>query len=285
MGGQCAGRAPGGPKVPAFRALTTSAGPDRLRSPRVPYPLELALLATAGLVAGTINVVAGGGSFLTLPLLLFLGLPATVANATNRVGVLAQNLSGTWGYHRHGALDWRWAAAAVVPALAGAALGTWGALRVPDFAFTRILATAMVSITLLSVWRQRQARPQGPPDGQRMPHMGWPGALGFFLVGLYGGFIQAGVGFFVLAMTSATGFDMVRGNAIKVLTILTITLLSLAIFAGAGAVDWPRGLALGAGNLAGGLIGVRVAVLRGHAWLERVVTAAVIVFAVLLWLT
>ena len=107
--------------------------------------------------------------------------------------------------------------------------------------------------------------------------------IGFFFVGVYGGFIQAGVGFVILALTSATGLDLIRGNAVKVLSVLLMTVLSLLIFANSGTVDWPRGLALGVGNFAGGLLGVRMAVLKGQRWLERVVTATVILFALLLW--
>ena len=95
--------------------------------------------------------------------------------------------------------------------------------------------------------------------------------------------IQAGVGFVILALTSAAGLDLIRGNAVKVLSVLLITVLSLAIFANSGTVDWPRGLALGVGNFAGGLVGVRQAVLKGQRWLERVVSATVILFALLLW--
>lgn len=248
----------------------------------MPPHFELPALAVAGLVAGTLNVVAGGGSFLTLPLLLFLGMPAAVANGTNRVGVLAQNIGGVWGFHREGMLDWRWATRMSLPALAGAALGAWAALHVTDFAFTRLLSMAMIAITLWSIWTHGAvpgSRQAGMPPHTRLA------AIGFFFVGLYGGFIQAGVGFFVLAITSAAGLDLLRGNAIKLWSVLLMTVLSLGIFAGAGAVDWPRGLALGAGNFVGGLLGVRLAMLRGHAWLQRMVTAAVIVFAVLLWLT
>ena len=247
----------------------------------MPFALELALLAGAGLVAGALNVVAGGGSFLTLPVLLFLGLPAAVANGTNRVGVLAQNVSGVWGYHRHGALDWSFALWASVPAVIGAGLGAWLALRVPDFAFTRILSFAMLAMTLWSVWKSR-----GGPAARQTSGAGPSQALtliGFFFIGIYGGFIQAGVGFVILALTSATGLDLIRGNAIKVLAVLLMTVLSLMIFASSGTVDWPRGLALGVGNFAGGLVGVRLAVLRGQRWLERVVAGTVILFALLLW--
>jgi uncharacterized protein len=248
-------------------------------APLVPFWLELLALATAGLVAGTLNVLAGGGSFLTLPLLIFFGLPSALANGTNRVGVLAQNIGGIWGFHRHGVLDWRWATVASGSAMVGAALGVWAALEVPDFAFRRILSIAMVLITLWSMFAPRPGATTGVLRSPTHPLV----VGGFFLVGLYGGFIQAGVGFLVLAVTTAAGLDLVRGNAVKALSTLLFTLLSLALFAGAGQVDWPRGLALSSGSLLGGIVGVRLAVLRGHAWIQQVVTVTVVLFAVLLW--
>jgi uncharacterized protein len=107
----------------------------------------------------------------------------------------------------------------------------------------------------------------------------------FFVIGFYGGFVQAGVGFLVLAATTWAGLDLVRGNAVKVLAILVFTVVSLAIFVAQGEVRWVAGLVLGAGSVAGGQLGVRLTVLKGHRWVKAVVTAAVIVFAVLLWVT
>jgi uncharacterized membrane protein YfcA len=145
----------------------------------------------------------------------------------------------------------------------------------------------MIVVTLWTVTRN-----WGPEEGMR-PGAAPPVAaarwrhglvlLGFFLIGLYGGLVQAGIGFFVLAVTSMAGENLVRGSALKVLSVLLITVLTLAIFAAAGQVDWPRGLALGIGNAMGGAWGVRLTVLQGRAWLQRAVTATIMVFAVLLW--
>jgi uncharacterized membrane protein YfcA len=245
----------------------------------MPYPLELFVLALAGSVAGALNVIGGGGSFLILPILLFAGLPAALANGTNRVGVLAQNLGGLVGFHRHGAIDWKWSMAASVPALAGAAVGVWLALLLPNVAFKRSLSVAMLALTLWSLLK--------PVDttGTRAVKSPWhPGVvLGFFVVGVYGGFLQAGVGFVVLAVTSWAGLDLLRGNAAKLLSVLLITVLSLVVFASSAQVDWPRGLALSVGTLAGSFYGVHLAVFKGQAWLQRVVTGTVILFAILLW--
>ncbi|WP_447975477.1 sulfite exporter TauE/SafE family protein [Nitrospira sp. Kam-Ns4a] len=244
-----------------------------------------ALLAAAGCMAGAVNVIAGGGSFLTLPLLIFLGLPATVANGTNRVAILLQNVAAVWGFHRHGVLDWRALAWAAVPATIGSVFGAWAALAVGDEVFKKILAILMVAVTLWTLWDPFAERQLA--EGVRSGEVGSPGlalGLGFFLVGVYGGFVQAGVGFLVLAGTTWAGLDLIRGNAVKVLTVLASTAVSLAIFVSAGKIHWGMGLALAAGMVAGGLVGVRLTVLKGHAWVKGVVTATVVAFAVKLWL-
>lgn len=245
----------------------------------VPFSVELLLLAAAGVVAGALNVIGGGGSFLILPILLFAGLPAAVANGTNRVGVLAQNLGGLFGFHRHGAIDWKWSWAACVPALLGAAIGVWLALQLPNVAFKRTLSIFMLAMTLWSILSPARGGANGEVKSPWHPGV----MLGFFVVGVYGGFIQAGVGFIVLAVTSYAGLDMLRGNAAKLLTVLLITILSLIVFAASAQVDWPRGLALSAGTIVGSLYGVKLAVYKGDAWLQRVVTTTVVLFAIALW--
>jgi uncharacterized protein len=244
--------------------------------------LGFVALCLVGFLAAVINVIAGGGSFLTLPLLIFLGLPASVANGTNRVGVLANNVSSVLGFHRHQVLPVRWALGVSVPAVVGAGFGVWAALNVPDIAFRRILSLVMLAMTLGTLLH-RSIR--GAPRAEPRSPGHWTMVVGFFVTGLYGGFIQAGVGFLALAMTTLAGLDMVRGNAVKVFTIMLLTLLSLAVFAGTGHINWPAGAALALGNLLGGIVGVRVAVFKGHKWIEHVVTMTIVVFAVLLWVT
>lgn len=236
------------------------------------------LLVAAGVVASILNVIAGGGSFLTLPILIFLGVPSVVANGTNRVGVLMQNVSAIWGFHSARVLDWRWALTVSIPALAGAAVGTWAALYVGDELFRRILAIVMVVVTIATLFA-----PDPAPGGAARSSRSWVVTAGFLLVGIYGGFLQAGVGFLVLAITTWSGMDLVRGNAIKVVSVMLLTILSLAIFAISGSIHWPMGIALAIGNTIGGLIGVRLAVTKGHRWLKGVVTATIVVFAIRLW--
>lgn len=240
------------------------------------------LLFSAGAAAGTINVIAGGGSFLTLPVLIFLGLPATVANGTNRLAVVSQNLGAVWGFHKHRVLDWKSMIWAALPASLGAILGTWLALQVSDRSFSKILSFLMVVITLWTLLYQVKPAPPGSriSTAKRTVLM-----VAFFVVGIYGGFVQAGVGFLILAATSLAGLDLVRGNAVKVLNILIFTVLALGIFAWQGKVDWVPGLVLAAGSLVGGQLGVRLTILKGHRWIKGVVTVTVIIFAIKLWVT
>ena len=142
-----------------------------------------------------------------------------------------------------------------------------------------LLATLMVLITLASVsWKaptkQDRVRPAHSPLV----------LIGFFAVGLYVGFVQAGVGFLILALTSWAGLDLLRGNGVKVVSVGLLSVLALSIFITRDTVDWPMGLALGVGNMTGARIGVHVAVLKGHAWLRGVVMSTVVLFAVALWL-
>lgn len=247
--------------------------------------LAYLLLFAAGCAAGTLNVVAGGGSFLTLPVMIFLGLPPTVANGTNRVAILVQNAGAVWGFHRHRIVRRAWIALAAVPATAGAILGTWAAVEIGEQAFQRALAVIMIVVSLWAIWDPMGKR----PVGESLKVTGGPARLGlaaaFFLVGAYGGFVQAGIGFLLLAVTTAAGLDLVRGNALKVLVILIFTPVSLALFALSGKVEWGLGLALAAGNLAGGLAGVHITIRKGHEWIKRAVTVVVILFAIKLWIS
>lgn len=241
-------------------------------------PLAYLLLVLTGVVAGTLNVLAGGGSFLTLPVLIFLGLPPGLANGTNRVAIFLQNVSAVISFRRQGVLDWQSLSWATLPAILGAAVGAGFALWISDAAFQRVLAFLMVAVslwTLGSSKEQEQAHKAPPPTLVL--------ASGFFLAGVYGGFVQAGVGFLILAVTTAAGLDLVRGNAVKVLAILGLTGLALVIFAWQGRVDWLLGLCLASGTSVGGVLGARLTVLKGHRWVKRVVTALVVVFALKLW--
>ncbi len=240
---------------------------------------DAAILFVAGIVAGTINVIAGGGSFLTLPILIFMGLPVPVANGTNRISIFIQNIGAVWGFGRHKVIPWRFALRASAVAAVGAGFGATAVFWVDDATFKRLLAFLMVAVTLWTlVGKGGKGAAEATNDGKGLPL--WAEMVGFFCVGIYGGFVQAGVGFFLLAMLTMSGYDMVRGNAVKVVCVLAFSLVAIVIFISKGAVNWPLGLSLAAGSLIGSQIGVKLTVTKGHRWVKSVVTVMVIVFAI-----
>jgi len=243
------------------------------------------LLLITGLVAGLLNVVAGGGSFLSLPILIFMGLPPGMANGTNRVGILTQNMAAVWSFRRDGVHEKEWLLAGGIPSALGALAGTWAATRVADETFKQILSALMIVMSLWTLWdpiRPGSARHAGAAPAA--PRLSPAAMAGLFLAGVYGGFVQAGVGFLLLTVATLAGYDLVRGNSLKVFCVLISTPLSLALFAWEGQVAWVPGLMLAAGMLVGGFLGARLSVLKGHAWIRGMVTAAVIVMALKLWL-
>lgn len=251
--------------------------------------IDALALLSVGAVAGALNVLAGGGSFLSLPLLIFLGLPPSVANGTNRIAILVQNIGAVWRFRSHGLVDRSWIPLAAAPAVAGAVLGTWGAIEIGEEAFRRVLAGLMVAATLWILWDPLARRETGGqvPAGESIASGGARRAglaAAFFVAGVYGGFVQAGIGFLLAAIATWAGLDLVRGNALKVLVVLLLTPLSLALFVWSGKVDWVMGLPLAAGHLLGALVGVRLTILKGHVWIKRFLTVTVVAFAIKLWI-
>ena len=233
-----------------------------------------------GFFAGALNVVAGGGSFLTLPLLIFLGLPATVANGTNRLAILIQTAGATAAFRRADAIPVAVMVRLGIAAVLGAGLGSTLAVQIGEAAFLRFLSIVMVLFTLFPLLHR------GAPisAGAGTPRVGAGLFAAFVVVGFYGGFVQAGVGFLSLGATSWAGFGLVAGNAIKVACIFLFSIVSLSVFAMNGAVDWGIGLALGLGTFAGALVGARLTLRAGDRILRIVVAAATLAFAVALWL-
>jgi uncharacterized membrane protein YfcA len=239
--------------------------------------LDLVLLLVAGVAAGVINTMAGGGSFLTLPILIGLGLPAGVANGTSRVSVLAQNIVSAWTFHHNGVRAHELTARLLAPVLIGAGLGSWLATQIDDQLFRPVIGVVLlVWAVILAVKPDRFLH---PPDHERAPT---PMSYGLALViGIYGGFLQAGVGFPLIALLSGQlGYDLVRTNAIKAGLIAVYTCIVLVIFAGYGQVAWTPALVLAGGTMLGGWIGARWQLDRGSEVVRWVVLVMVVVAGV-----
>lgn len=245
-------------------------------------PLHILLLLGVGVVSGVLNVLAGGGSLLTLPVLLFLGLPAGMANGTNRVAILAQSVVSVGAFRRSGLMPWRLALVCTAPALLGGALGAQLAVGIDDLLFRRILALVMLGVCVVMVVDPARHLKFDPArlGTARTAAL----AVSFFAIGIYGGFIQAGVGFLIISALLVHGLDLVRINAVKVFVVGAFTVTALAVFIAHGQVDWRLGTALAAGNALGGWLGTRLAIAKGHDWIRRLVLAVIVVFAIkLLW--
>jgi len=241
------------------------------------YFWQLPLLFVVGIVAGIINTLAGGGSLLTLPLLIFMGLPGAVANGTNRIAIFCQNIFAIRGFSKRGVMPLQLALLCTPPALLGSWLGANLAISLDDQVFKRILALIMVGVLIFTaIDPMKRFRQEDIQFGL------WRKILiiiTFFGVGVYGGFVQAGVGFLIITALLIHGLDLVRINAIKVFVIFAYTFVALGVFIYHGQVDYSLGFALAAGNSIGGMIGPKLAVEKGHDWIKRVVSITVLVFA------
>lgn len=221
------------------------------------------------------NAVAGGGSLLTIPLLhAFIGLPGTLANGTNRVGVTLQSAASVWGYWREGASGVQQAAPLLLPVATGALLGAYGGINLPDVYFERSFGVMML-LLLVPMWRGHRVSRR---KTRRPLHPAWR-ALLFFGIGLYGGLFQAGVGLLLISAISWSGEDLLTTNSMKVAINLCFTLLVLPIFVLADLVVWSYALALGAGYAVGGALGARFAVRGGERLLRPAFVAAVLLLS------
>lgn len=247
-----------------------------------PSWLHMLLLVLVGVMAGILNVLAGGGSLLTLPLLIFMGLPAATANGTNRIAILVQNLFAITGFHRLGVLSWRLALLCAAPAVIGSYFGARLAVQIDDVLFQKLLAGIMLGVLALTLWdpaKRLQGRALQLSAGRIVVLL-----ASFFAIGVYGGFVQAGVGFLIIAGLLFQGLDLVQTNAIKVTVVFFFTVIALGVFIRHGQINYQLGLSLAAGNAAGGWLAAHLAVKKGHAWMKRIVSLAVALFAVKLML-
>jgi len=241
------------------------------------YPAVIA----AGFACGFINTLAGSGSLITLPLLIFLGLPANVANGTNRVAILLQNVVAVSSFRRQKVLDLRRGSLLAVPAILGAIIGAQIAVNLDEEILRRVIGGLMAVMLVVLLVRPKRWL-QGRPE-RLDRHPGWMQLVAFFFIGMYGGFIQAGVGIFLLAgLVLVSGYDLVKANAVKVLIVLFFTVFALIVFILNDQVRWFIGLVLAVGNMLGAWVASTMAVKRGAGFVRWLLIAVVAVSAVLL---
>ncbi len=230
---------------------------------------EAVLLFVGGGAAGIVNAMAGGGSSLTVPLLVLAGVPGNFANGTNRVGIFVSNGTTIWSFHRQGVKAYRESLPFLLPVIVGSLIGSIAISQVTDRAFETIFGILMLPIIFLSLREPKAVH--GRPDLSRTATF-----ILFLFIGIYAGAIQMGVGLVLLAFLTRSGLPLMKANFVKVVITLAVTMTALPVFIAQGKVRWLPALILTVGLSAGGWLGARIAVKGG----ERIIRIFMVIAAI-----
>ncbi len=236
--------------------------------------LKLLLLFGAGSAAGFINVMAGGGSTITLPILILLGLDPSLANGTNRMGILAQTFSAVLSYRQEKHHDFKLSIKLTAFTLPGAIAGAVLATRTSDMLFQKILAYVLLAVTISLFLRKTNQKKTGDHSGQKSSWLIYPVMVA---IGFYGGFMQVGVGFvFMVSLFHLLKLDLVRVNMHKVFIIFIYTIPASVVFLITGNVEWKFGLTLAAGMAFGAWWAAKISVRKGEKIIRVVLVATIL---------
>ncbi len=244
--------------------------------------LDLFLLIIVGFVAGVINTLAGGGSLLTLPVLIFMGLPPNVANGTNRIGIVIQMLAGTAGFKSKGITTFPFSIYMGISALLGSLIGAQIAVDIKGETFNKVLSFVMIAVVLLIVFKPK-FKAKELIERTTGKHL-WIGCIAFFFFGIYGGFINAGLGFIlILFLHFFNHLSLVKSNATKAVVITIYMSGALLVFILNDAVNWKMGLTMAIGTSLGGWFASRFSVKKGDGFIKVFLIVMVSIMAVKLW--
>lgn len=234
------------------------------------YPIVVG----SGIVAGFINTLAGSGSLVTLPVLIFLGLPVNIANGTNRVAILSQNIIGVASFRQINTFDSKGVFLLGIPAVLGALVGANIAVNIEEALLETFLGIVMLIMLFVILFRPNRWLEAGLVNEYTKLHL--KEFIIFFTIGIYGGFIQAGVGILLLSgLVLGIGYDIMRANAVKVGIVLLFTAGALVVFIINEQIDWGLGLTLAIGNMLGARIAVRMSAKKGAVWAHRLLVVIV----------
>lgn len=240
--------------------------------------LVITALIVSGIFVGFINTLAGGGTIISLSLFMLLGLPANIANGTNRVAVILQNLTSVSQFRKQNLLDFKKANKLAIPTMIGAMVGAQIASDINENIFRKAVAVVMLVMVYFIVTKPSQWL-KGTQALQEKP-VSWLQTAIFFLIGVYGGFVQVGVGYFILAgVVLGAGYDLVKANAIKVWIVLLYTPLALIVFIMNNQVNWTYGLIHAIGNIIGAFIASRFAMSWGANFVRWVIIVVILIFS------
>jgi uncharacterized protein len=237
--------------------------------------VEIIILIISGLLVGFINTLAGGGSIISLSILMFLGLPANVANGTNRVAIFIQNIAAVGSFKQQKVLDHKKGFWLAIPATIGSIIGAWIAVDLNEEIIEKAIAIVMLIMLFVILYKpQRWLKGKQELQDKKVTVGQF---IIFFFIGIYGGFLHMGVGYALLAgIVLGAGYDLVKANAIKVFIILIWSPVILIVFLIHGQVNLYYGLVLSIGNVVGALIASRLAVKKGANFVRWVIVAIIL---------
>ncbi|MDA3859991.1 MAG: sulfite exporter TauE/SafE family protein [Melioribacteraceae bacterium] len=238
----------------------------------MPEIFQLVLLFFFGIIAGVLNVNAGGGSVLSLPMLLFLGLDGSVANGTNRIAILFQNISAVFSFKNENHSKFKLSFKLALFTLPGAIIGAYSATNISNESFDIILGIVMIGVIITMLLPKKTIEAVSELTKKQNFFV----YLAMFGVGFYGGFIQVGVGFLLMAsLHYLMKQSLVNVNMHKVFIVLIYTIPALLIFVLSGNVDWGYGILLASGNMIGAWWGVKFSIKGGDKFIKIILIIAV----------
>ncbi len=244
--------------------------------------LDLILLVVIGFIAGFINTIAGGGSLLTLPVLIFMGLPPSVANGTNRIGIVIQMIAGSAGFKSKGITTFPFSIYMGISALVGSLIGAQIAVDIKGETFNKVLSFVMIAVVLIIAFKPK-IKTKELIERTTGKHL-WISCVAFFVFGIYGGFINAGLGFIlILFMHYFNRLSLVKSNATKAVIIIIYMSAALLVFILNDKVDWKMGLIMAIGTSLGGWFASRFSVEKGDGFIKIFLVVVVSFMAIKLW--
>jgi uncharacterized membrane protein YfcA len=242
---------------------------------------EIPIIILTGFIAAFLNTVGGGGSLFSVPILTFMGIPITSANATSRVALLFQNTFAVGGFKSKGVeLPWPYALYLGLSSFGGGLIGSFLASQVRDEVFNKIFVGVMILSVVLIIYDPFKSKGEEKLTFKSQ----LIGAICFFFIGIYGGFVQAGIGFLVIAVLSlVNNLSLVKSNYVKVFSAIVYTGVSVAVFAYQGKIIWLSGFILAIGHALGGWYASRWSVDKGEVWIKRVMIISIVGMAIKLW--
>ena len=242
---------------------------------------DVIILLICGVIAGFINTVAGGGSLLTLPILIFMGLPSNIANGTNRIAIFMQNIFSISGYKSRGVSDFKYSSWLSVSALIGSIIGAKIAININEDMFNKILSVVIIIVVLSIIYNKKPFNINSENISIEKKIIS---VIMFFFIGIYGGFIHAGVGFLILSILSNyNGIQLSKANSIKVFVVFVYTFFALIVFIMENKINWILGINLGIGNSIGGWIASRWSYNKPDKIIKIFIIISSTIMAIKLW--